>query len=436
MNLSRLVAYNTLIQILGKAVTLVFGITTTALLTNYLGPVGFGEYTFALSFVAIFSSIADWGTTLIAVREASRSPESQGEIFTNVLFLRLGLSFLAMLAVWAIALFFPFSPTDADFLRRLVMLASTLILIFALKTSLEIVFQTKIRMGRTAMVEFAASLLTLVFSFLIISGGGSLTLLIEGLILANILTALVAFILARQLASLNFSLSLPILRRITLEALPMGGTLILYSVYNRVDSLILQSFKGSEVVGVYGLSYRIYEVLILGAFYLMNSLLPIISQEKDQERLKQIYQKTFDLLIMAGIVVVLGTMLLAPLAIKVIALKRVVEFGQSVPLLRILGLATLVSYLNHLTGYTIVALGKQKSYFFISFFALVFNLVLNVIFIPSFSFFAAAWITVLTESLVFVLTSILVARTINFIPNPFSFPQTAFDFLSKRGKIF
>lgn len=436
MNLSRVVAYNTLIQVLGKAVTLVFGITTTALLTNYLGAAGFGEYTFALSFVAIFSSIADWGTTLITVREASRTPDAQGQIFGNVLFLRLGLSVLAMLFVWLLMAIFPITSSDPEALRRLVMLSSTLILVFALKTSLEIVFQTKIKMGRTALVEFMASLLTLALSFLIIKMGGSLSLLVSGLILANILATILAFFLVQRLSPLNLSLSLPILKRITLEALPMGGTLILYSVYNRVDAVILQTLKGSEAVGIYGLSYRIYEVLILGAFYLMNSLLPIISQETDRERLRLIYQKTLDILILAGGVVFLGTIILAPIAIKIVALKRLTEFSQSIPLLQILGLAAFVSYLNHLTGYTIVALGKQRTYFLISLGALTFNLILNFLFIPDFSFYAAAWITVLTESLVFLLTSLLLIKTTKFVPNFFSFPQTAFEFLTKRGKIF
>ncbi len=436
MNLTRLVAYNTLVQVLGKAVTLIFGITTTALLTNYLGPSGFGEYTFALSFVAIFSSIADWGTTLIAVREASRTPQDQGQIFGNVLFLRLGLSVLAMLCVWLIMFFFPITSPNPDALRRLVILSSTLILVFALKTSLEIVFQTKIKMERTALVELAASLSTLTFSFLIISLGGSLSFLVSGLILANILATVLAFVLVQKLSPLNLSLSLPVLKRIAFEALPMGGTLILYSVYNRVDSVILQALKGSEAVGIYGLSYRIYEVLILGAFYLMNSLLPIISQETDRQRLHLIYQKTLDVLILAGGVVFLGTILFAPLAVKVIAWHRLAEFSQSIPLLQILGLAAFVSYLNHLTGYTIVALGKQRTYFLISVAALTFNLILNFLFIPSFSFYAAAWITVLTESLVFIFTSLLLIKTTKFVPNFFSFPQTALEFWSKRGKIF
>ena len=429
MTLSHPVAYNTFVQILGKAVTLIFGITTTALLTNYLGSAGFGDYIFALSFVAIFSGIADWGTTLITVKEAAREEKNQGQLFANVLLLRFGLSILAMLAVWLVIFFFPLVSANQDFLRRLVILSSTLIVIFGLKTSLGIIFQTKLKMGRGAVVDLTASLATLIFSFLIIKISGSLFSLIGVIILANLVALLLAFFLVRPLTSLNFTFSLPILRRITHEALPMGGTLILYSVYNRFDILILQVIKGSQTVGIYGLAYRIYEILILGAFYFMNSLLPIIAKENDKSKLCQIFQNTLDILILGGGFAFLGTAVFAPLAIKIVAWQKFGEFFISIPLLRILGLAVFVSFLNHLNGYTIVVLGEQRKYFFIALVALFFNLTANLLFIPTFSYFAAAWITVLTELLVFGLTSFLLFRKLKFIPNFLSFPKTGWELL-------
>lgn len=436
MNLTKVVAYNTLVQVAGKAITLVFGITTTALLTNYLGPVGFGDYIFSLSFVAIFSSMADWGTMLITVREAARDEKNQGKIFANVLLLRLGLSFLAMVAVWLLIILFPFNSAHPELLRRLVILSSTLIVIFGLKTSLEIIFQTKIKLAQTALVELTASLLTLIFSFLVIKFGGNLYAIIGALCAANFFAVLLAFSLVFRLTDLNFSLSWPVLKRISNEALPMGGILILYSIYNRLDTLILQIYKGSEVVGIYGLSYRIYEVLILGAFYLMSTLLPILSQEKNPDRLKRIYQQTLDILILGGVLVAVGTFFFAPLAIRTIAFKQYQGFNQSIGLLQILGLAAFVGYLNHLTGYALVVLGEQKNYFKIALIALFFNLSFNLFMIPLFSFYAAAWITVLTEVLVFCLTSILVAKTMKFFPSFFSFPKTTWQIITDKGKIF
>lgn len=432
MNLSRLVAYNTLIQIFGKMVTVVFGITTTAILTNYLGASGFGEYVFALSFVAIFSSVADWGTALIAVREAARQEKNESQIFGNVLILRLTLSLLATLTSWLVIFLFPGVSSGGESLKRLVILASVLILFFSLKNSLGIIFQTKLKLNRVVLLDFIASALTLCFSFFVVSFGGSLVFLIWAVILANIVAVLVGFGFVFSLTSLNFSLSFSVLRKLSFEALPMGGILILFSIYNRIDALILQAIKGSTAVGVYGLAYRIYEVLVLGAFYLMNSLLPILAREKDKDKLCRVYQRAFDLLVLAGILVILATFVLAPLAIKLVTFSRWLEFFVSIALLRILSLAVLASFLNHLTGYLLIVLGEQRRYFLISVVALIFNFSMNLILIPSYSYYAAAWITFLTETLVFCLTSFLIAKALKFRPSFFSFPKTALDLLKTR----
>lgn len=436
MNLSLVVAKNTFVQIVAKSITLVFGIVTTAFLTNYLGAAGFGDYIFALSFVAIFSSIADWGTMLITVREAVRREKIQGQIFGNVLILRLGLSLVAMVCAWLAISFFPLTSPDSGSLRRAVILSSTLIAIFALKASIGVIFQTKLRMERLAVVDLIAGSLTLALSLLIIKIRGDLLLLIGVIILANIFAIIVALFLARKLVPLNFSLSMPILQRVVLEALPMGGILILFSIYNRIDSLMLQAIVGSGAVGIYGVAYRVYEVLTLAAFYLMNALFPILSREKNRDRLCLIYQKTFDILILAGGTVFLATAALAPLAIRVITWQRFGEFAPAIPVLRILGLAVIVSYLNHLTGYMIVVQGLQRGYFLISLVALLVNVSLNFLFIPIFSFFGAAWVTFLTEGLVFFLTSLFLAKALNFFPSFFSFPNTCREVIEKRGKIF
>lgn len=436
MNLSRLVAYNTLVQLLSKAVTVIFGITTTALLTNYLGSSGFGDYIFALSYVAIFSGIADWGTTLISVREASRHEESQDQIFVNALILRFVLSFLAAVLAIAVIFVLPMTTVNPKSLQQLIIFSSSLIVLLNLKTSLGIIFQIKLKLDRGALVDLVASLLTLGLTFLVISHGGSLIFLMSAIILANLFAIILAIFLARKLTGFHLSLSWPLFWQIGLESLPMGGVLVLFSVYNRLDTLILQALKGSSEVGIYGLSYRIYEVLVLGAFYLTNSLFPILAKEKDQVYFKKIYQKTVDILIMGGLLVFLGTLIFAPLAIKVITIKKTAEFSQSIPLLQILGLSCFFSYLNHLTGSAIIVLGKQKKYLLISSGALLFNLIANLLLIPRYSFYAAAWITVATEGLVFCLTSLMVYRQTKIIPNFLTFPKTAREIVVKRGKIF
>ena len=103
------IAANTIIQILGKALTTIIGLVTIGLLLRYLGQTGYGEYTTILVFVGIFSTLTDLGLYIIHVREISKV-ENYSRITSSILTLRLlaGLIILSLAPILA-WLFFPYS---------------------------------------------------------------------------------------------------------------------------------------------------------------------------------------------------------------------------------------------------------------------------------------------------------------------------------------
>ncbi|MBI4099795.1 polysaccharide biosynthesis C-terminal domain-containing protein, partial [Candidatus Microgenomates bacterium] len=220
-----------------------------------------------------------------------------------------------------------------------------------------------------------------------------------------------------------------------LESLPMGGILVLFTIYNRVDTVILQYFKGSAAVGLYGVAYRVFEVLVLGAAYFANSILPLISSlaKTDRRRLGEVYRKSFVVLLVLGVTVATVNFIFAPLAIAILGGG---DFAPSVGILRLLSLALLMSYFNHLNGYTLIALGKQWYSLTIAVIALTVNLTLNWLFIPLFSYQAAAFITFVTEGLIVVLSLIFIKRELGVIPSLGDVPKVILELVAKRGKIF
>lgn len=215
----------------------------------------------------------------------------------------------------------------------------------------------------------------------------------------------------------------------------MGAILVVFTIYNRIDTVILSYFKGQEAVGLYGASYRIFEVLTLGAAYFSNAVLPLISKlaTLDKEKLLEVYQKSFVLLLILGVGVAVVNYLLAPLGIAIIAGPK---FAGSVDALRILSLALVVAYFNHLNGYTLIALGKQWYSFAIAIAALAINIILNIIFIPIYSYNAAAFITFVTEGLIVLCTLFVLNRSIGLRPSLKVLPKVLKEIISKKGKIF
>ncbi len=99
-------------------------------------------------------------------------------------------------------------------------------------------------------------------------------------------------------------------------------------------------------------------------------------------------------------------------------------------------LATFIAYLNHLTGYTLAALGLQRFSLKVALAALAFNLVFNFFFIPYYSYFASAIITVLTEALVSIVSITYLYRTHRLSPSLLHLPRTISNLLFHRKNLF
>lgn len=440
MNLSQKVAFNTAIQIAAKMVTVVFGLLVTILLTNYLGPEGFGNYMYVIALVVIFGAFADWGTATIGVREAAKEKLGQGRILANIFLVRLVFSIIAALMMLVAAVFIPLQTTHPELVRRAIMLGSLILILYTIKASLLVVFQTKLQLQKQAIVDTAISFLILLISFIFIRLQLDLIPLIIAVVLANLVGIVISLFLVTRIIKFEFQIERKFIKELLIESFPMGAILLIFTVDNKIDTVMLGSMKGSGAVGIFAVAYRIYDVLILGAAYFMTALLPILSHYADIKkwgsRLRQIYQKSFDFLFFTGVIGILGTWLFAPLVVKIITQRRFSEFGDSIWVLRILAFALFLAYLNHLTGYTIVALGKQRRYFFIALGALIFNIIANALVIPRYSYFGAAVITVLTEGLVLIVTTVFIFYLLKIIPSPFKFPRTIVDFVKTRGRVF
>ncbi len=413
---------NTLAQGVGKFFVILLSIATTALLTRLLGGVeGYGRYAFLTAFVLLFGTLSDWGTTPIAVREASRTNIGRPVIFGSVTIFRL---FFSVAALLLLNLVVRLNPNWHEFVYPATV-ASLVLVVLSLKTSSAIVFQTLLKMENTAVTEIVSSvaLLGLVFLGFIFNGG--IAWLMTAWVLATLIASLVSWFLVIRLTHIVWAVDWSVARSVVWEALPAGLLLVVSSIYNRIDTIILQHFQGAADVGIYALAYKVHDNLVMGSAFLMNAVLPFLSKKFVQKsswgELRALYQKTFDLLLGFGVFIFIFIFILSPLIIGVLGGPG---FDRSAGVLRILLLSTFFAYFNHLTGYSLLAFGRQRVSLVIAVSALVFNVAANWIFIPVYSYNAAAVITIATEGFVLVLSSIVVWRTIGIFPSLFSITHT------------
>jgi O-antigen/teichoic acid export membrane protein len=157
---------------------------------------------------------------------------------------------------------------------------------------------------------------------------------------------------------------------------------------------MLERMLGTKEVAWYGLSYKIYSSLLQPVYFFVSSIFPLLSSRmKEKAKLFK-----WSALIIGGgaIIAMVFTYTQAPWMIRVLGGE---EFGVSVGILRILIVAMVFAYFNHLIGFTLISKGKQKEMLKLGLMVMTFNIGANLVFIPIYGVYGAAGVTGLTEAL-------------------------------------
>jgi len=396
MTLARQIAHNTLWQILGKAIGVAAGVVMIALLTRYLGQTNFGYYTTALAFMQFFGVLVDMGLYLIALKEISAKPEKENSILSNIFTLRFFSALIFLGGASALIFVFPY-PSVVKWSAALVSLG---FFFMALTQILTAPCQKYLKMGEAALAEAAGRIVLLGAMVLLIVYRQNLPAMMLSNVSATLVNFLILWWVVKKTVKITWAFDFHYWQEVCIKAWPIALGIAFNLVYFRADTIILAVFRPAAEVGLYGAPYKMLEIIATFPHMFMGLVMPILTAswlEQNLERFKNVMQKTFDFFVMLAVPMVLGSL---PLADKIMKLVAGQQFIASGPLLPILMLATGFIFLGTLFTYTLVVLDKQKPMLKYFFLAAVLSLIGYFIFIPRYSYFGAAWVTVAIEGLI------------------------------------
>jgi len=171
--------------------------------------------------------------------------------------------------------------------------------------------------------------------------------------------------------------------------------------------------KGDISIAYYALPMKIVEVLMtLGGFYL-NSILPSLSSDfiaGNTSRFSKMISFSLFLLSSAGIYIWISGSLLATQVVHIIANQDyILGTGSNYSSVQVfpIVLLVLVFYFLSLTfTYGLIAAKKQSLLLKINIFVTLINIVGNIILIPHLSFLGSAYVTVLSQAILCILSYI------------------------------
>jgi O-antigen/teichoic acid export membrane protein len=413
MSLTRQIAHNTIIQFTGKVLGTLFGVLTIAIMTRYLGRVGFGQYSTITAYLQLFAILVDLGLSITVVRLIADPATDQKIIFNNLFTLRILTSIIFLGLGPLIVIFFPY-----DNLVKFGIAIATLSFFFSALTQVLIgLYQKELNLLTVTIGEVSGRviLLALVAIFAYLNYG--LLAIVGAVVIGSLLNFLICYFTAFKYIKISLAFDWPIWQKIISVTWPIALATAFNLVYFKADTVILSLTRSQAEVGLYSAPYRILEILVNFIFVFLGIVNPILTlrwAEKNYAKFQEIFQKIFDVLLIITIPMVIGTMFIAkPLMILIAG----ADFSASGIILQILILATAIIFINTIYAYTIIIIAKQKQMIWVYLGDAVFSVIAYLIAIPIWGYYGAAIFTVISELIILIFNFAISTKVIKFVPS-------------------
>jgi O-antigen/teichoic acid export membrane protein len=419
------IAYNTLVQIIGKGITTAIAVVMLAYLARYLGVEGYGQYTTVFAFLGFFAILADMGFYTVAVREMAKDLESSHKIMGNIFSLRIifALVFLAIAPIVGYLI-----PSYSESIKIGILIATFSSFFVLLNQIFVSIFQVHFRMDRSVISDVVARIVLFILTIIFIYLKFSLQYFILANVIANLILVLISFLMSRKFLISRPQFDFKYWKYIIKESLPLGIVIVLGLIYFKIDTIMLSILKDSTAVGIYGAPYKILEILITIPSIFMGSVFPLISKyiKEGDLRFKESFKTSFDFMLMLAIPLVVGIFLLAK---PIVYLILGAEFSASIIVLQYLIFAVFIIFLGTIMGNFVVAANLQKKLVWVYLFSVFFNITGNLILIPRFSYIGSSITTIATEFLVCTCAYLIVYKHLKLVPRLDVFIKVLFSVL-------
>ncbi len=400
MSIARKLAWNTGVQLLGKAVSTVFGVIIVGLMTRHLGQEGFGIYSTANAFLQMFALLIDLGlnVTLVALLGEHAGDDAyerrcSSAIFT-LRFLMAALIFGVVAPLIGFLLPYPLE-------LRLAIIALSGSFFFPVLNQIVIgVQQRHMRMGSSAVAENIGRVVLLAGLLLARELSWGLVAVMLFVSIGSALNFFYNFSQARKFGDFHWNIDVAFWKMALARSWPVGLSILFGLVYFKADTLVLERVRPLAEVGIYGAAYRVLEILITVPFMYAGVLLPLLSKARSAKALDQfgtLMARSLDVMAVLTAPLIAGVWILGP---DIMAIVAGDEFRASGEVLKILILAIGVIYFNTVFSHAIVALDAQRKMLPVYIVVSLLTLCGYVLLIPTYGMWAAAWLTLLSETAV------------------------------------
>ena len=396
------VAKNSLTPMAFNLVNRVIDFVFAMFYLRVLGPADVGNYTTAIVIVGWFDIWTNFGMNTWLTREASRDRDRANRYLSNTMVFRIVISGLTFpVFVGGIILYQRQTGSLGDDTVLAIGLLAVGMLFSSISTGLSALFYAYEKAEHPAAISSVTTLLKVALGTIVLVMGYGFVGLAGVTIVVNALTMVILITLSwRMFFRPRLELDYVMQRKMVSDSFPLMLNHLLSTLFFKIDVPMIRSIRGDAEVGRYSAAYKFVDAFNIIPSFFTFALFPIMSQQaiSDRSALTRTYYLAMKLLVGTALpLAVVATFLAAPL----VGLLGGQEFLPDGALaLQLVVWSIPFGWINSVTNYFLIALGKQRELTRAFVVAVTFNVTINAIFIPIYGFRAAAISTILSEMVI------------------------------------
>lgn len=399
---------------------------------NRTGPEAFGVYFALINFSFLLNIIPDLGITNWNTRKTAQEGFTGKARFAKLIKLRMVLAAIYLVVALSVGMILQYSNFQ---LWLLFVLALNQVVVSGI---------LYFRSFLTGMHLFKSDSIVSVLDRLLLLGLMSFCLwglpsenvfqiewLIYGQTLCYAITLLAAIVLLLKGSAKNestpgkdFSTML-----VLKESFPFALLIMLSMIGYRADSVMLERMKGADEAGIYAMGFRFFEAVNMISYLFAVLLLPIFSKQLSEKKsIAPLLQQSFQVLYTGAFMVAIISCFYADQLLSMFYDNSINESSQVFSWLMV---SSLFFSLQYVFGTLITASGKMKPLIWIALFGMLYNFLLNMIYIPTEGAVGAAKASCFSQLVIFIAQLMVVASKFEFGNlKPLAFRTAAFSMLS------
>jgi O-antigen/teichoic acid export membrane protein len=376
-------------QILRLGAELLVGIWVA----RFLGAEQFGILSYAIAFVAIFSTIAKLGLDSIVVRELVIEPSQKGKYLGTAFWLKFGGAFISI-AIVVVAL----QLTSNNYTTKLYILIIACGMIFQSFEVVAFYFQSQVQAKYISSGKLIQLLLSSLLKIYLVCVDSDLKWFVFVSLVDQITLAAAYFIVYRRHQSESFIqyFDYTIAKQLIRNSWPLIFSGLAAMIYMRIDQVMIKEMLGDREVGIYSVAVRLSEVWYFIPMVITNSLFPsVINARKASHELYNVrLQRLYTFMVCIAVAVAVPTTFLSDWLVAILYGEAYQGAGK---ILKIHVWAGVFVFLGVASSAWLTSENLQRYAFYRTFAGAVINVVLNLLLIPSYGILGAVIATVIAQ---------------------------------------